>query len=196
MIGKMYRPIKILSLKDKRGYQFLHKYKSNFGGIVEFTQDIHLYYHSEDQSETIRMDFQKMMAPLLLDSNQFYKESEQSCISRQEKFILKELTLRKLEKPGIKIPEKWESFFEKWKKKEVVRDRKGNIVGEAIKADLFSRGESLYFEMPIFSKREEENEWVVVEMKPVVWNGKEFITINVRSQTPVEITTDSYIHLF
>lgn len=196
MIGKMYRPIKIFSLPDKRGYQFWHKYKSNFGGIVQFTQDIHLYYHPEDQSETIRMDFQDMSVPLLLDSNQFYKKTEQFCISKQEKFILKELTLRKLEKPGIKIPKKWEIFFEKWKKKEAVRDRQGNIIGEAIKADLFSRGKSLYFEMPIFSKREEGNEWIIVEMKPVVWNGKEFITVNVTSQTPVEITTDSSIHLF
>ena len=66
MIGKFYRPLKISSAPENRGYHFLHKYKSNFIGIYQFEMEISLKYRPKDETENIHISFQNLEIPVLV----------------------------------------------------------------------------------------------------------------------------------
>ena len=94
-IGRMYAPINIKKMTDKRGYLFEHKYKSNKVGIYHFNQEIHLYY--EKGKESIRVELSDINIPIIAKGN-FKRKNNQHVIQDAPKVALK--TLRKLERPG------------------------------------------------------------------------------------------------
>lgn len=68
MIGKMYRPLRILNIPDKRGFTIYNKYKSNFGGTYKFEQDICLNYNTSSETETIEVDFKTLEIPVVINN--------------------------------------------------------------------------------------------------------------------------------
>jgi len=167
MIGKMYRPIKISTIDQKRGFELEHKYKSNFGGTVEFTQNIYLLFDADKQQDVIKMELFHLPIPVLVSGQQFTQLDAQH--SKENKEAVTITTFRKMERPGSK-----------------------SSVGR--KALMTSKGDALFFEVPITSeKNAEENDWLEVELQPVIVNNQEYLRVQTASETPVEIYTDSSI---
>lgn len=102
MIGKMYRPLKILSIPDRRGFTIYNKYKSNFGGIYKFEQDIYLDYDSKTETENIVIEFKNLDLPVMINSkkDRTYKKTKDKILINRKKWKIK--TLRKMNRP-VKI---------------------------------------------------------------------------------------------
>ncbi|WCF11754.1 hypothetical protein NDS46_30890 (plasmid) [Paenibacillus thiaminolyticus] len=160
-IGKMYRPTKIYSLHDKRGLKFHHKYKSNFGGIFEFVQDVYLHFNEEDR-ETIQIEIKDLKIDVLLDVSYFTLASNQVAYSKKEKRAVS--SLRDILRPG---------------------DKK-----------MSSKSNSLSGEMIVHSEREKsETESLIFDIKPVLFENKEYLLIIVEAKTQIEIAVDTKIKL-
>jgi hypothetical protein len=95
MIGKMYRPLKILNIPGKRGFSFLNKYVSNFGGSHKFEMEIYLYYNADNQTEVVRIDFKDLIIPVYMETGHVL--SDGTVISTLEKRYIE--SLRKMVRP-------------------------------------------------------------------------------------------------
>lgn len=69
MIGKMYRPIKILSVPSTRGYNLENKYKSNFGKVNKFNLNVSLSYIVESETEIISISFLDIKIPVVMNQD-------------------------------------------------------------------------------------------------------------------------------
>lgn len=98
MIGKIYRPVKVLSLAGKRGYRFYHKYISCFTGQYHFQKDV--YLHFQDGGESIRIEIRDLNIPVLLNGNQFVLKDNHWAVTKQEKrkVVLENVNLSSLRK--------------------------------------------------------------------------------------------------
>lgn len=98
MIGKMYRPLRILNIPDKRGYTIYNKYKSNFGGTYKFEQDVYLNYDIETETETIEIDFRDLNVPVVVNNSTKAKIiSDNKVITDIDKFKVE--SLRRVNRP-------------------------------------------------------------------------------------------------
>ncbi|PLS19706.1 hypothetical protein CVD28_04650 [Bacillus sp. M6-12] len=101
MIGRMYRPLKILNLnsfrkdKDKRGFKIFNKYKSNFGGTFKFETNIYLKYDAETQTEVVQVEFENLTLPIYMETA--IRLDEDKAISSNEERTIS--SLRKLVRP-------------------------------------------------------------------------------------------------
>lgn len=73
MIGKFYRPLKIESLIEKRGYKIKHKYKSNFGGKKTFEQILKLEYNIMRKKDFLVFNFNGLDKEVKLIQKQYKK---------------------------------------------------------------------------------------------------------------------------
>ncbi len=58
-IGKMYRPIRFLNLKDKHGLEVTNKYKSNYGDIFKFDAKLFM------EQSGVKIDFFNLKIPVI-----------------------------------------------------------------------------------------------------------------------------------
>lgn len=230
MIGKMYRPLQTITLNKRRGFQLIHKYKSNFGkenfennpkysadykgfydsfsaearnalkaGLILFRQEVALHYYPESETEFLQIEFLDLHIPLLVNNKNFESLSDTVCVTKKllsDDAYTKNLNeVRRLERSGSVIPKELEKVFKKFKAPHIVsevKDEEGNITETVmgIKADMTSKGDSLFFEMPIISNKENgKHDWVEIEMQPIVRKNQEYMKMTVHSRTPVEITS-------
>lgn len=140
-IGKIYRPAEIYSLHDKRGLEFHHRYKSNFGPKHQFTQEV--YLHFEEDSETICIDLKNLPVNVLLDASYFEKIDDKSAKSKNEK--RKVSSLRTILRPADKK----------------MSSKKESLVGEMIVHSEKERDEKLVFEIkPVIIENQEYLQFV------------------------------------
>lgn len=95
MIGRMYRPLKILNIPGKRGFSILNKYKSNFGGTFKFDMNIYLNYNAEEQTEVIQVECDNLTIPIYMEEGQVLSEGKVA--SSTDKRTIE--SLRKLVRP-------------------------------------------------------------------------------------------------
>lgn len=95
MIGRMYRPVKILNIPGKRGFSILNKYKSNFGGAFQFEAHIYLNYNADEGTEVVQLEFHELSLPIYMKKG---KELEDGTVASQTKSRKVE-SLRKLVRP-------------------------------------------------------------------------------------------------
>ena len=95
MIGRMYRPVKILNIPGKRGFSILNKYKSNFGGTFKFDTHVYLNYNATEQTEVVQLEFHDLSLPIYMKKG---KELEKGTAVSQTKSRKIE-SLRKLVRP-------------------------------------------------------------------------------------------------
>lgn len=165
MIGKIYRPAKISTLLGKRGFRFLHRYKSNFAGLYEFQKDI--YLHFQDGGESIRIEFHDLRMPIVLSREHFDIVSDNYCVSKQKK---KEVSL------------------ENFNKSSMLRK-----IQRPANQQMSSSKNMLAIEMPIASVEPKNNEVLYMELKPIVINNEEFLWFNATAKTQIEIMVNSSI---
>lgn len=67
MIGKIYRPLKILGSPDRTSFHIDHKYFSNFGGDYLFSQDILLLKGDNLSSERVVVSFDSLDIDIIFD---------------------------------------------------------------------------------------------------------------------------------
>lgn len=172
MIGKMYRPVKISSLHTKRGFHFQQKFKSNFLGFYEFQQDVYLHYEVETGTEVIRMEFSDLNVPLVLDEKMFKAVSKQEAVSN---------------KKGRKV----ESL------REIVRPGKKEAKDEDSIGSVFSNKEALKITMLVNSEKgnAKDNEWITIELKPIIINNREYISLNATADTQLIIKVNTSVEL-
>lgn len=234
MIGKMYRPLQTITVNKRRGFQLIHKYKSNFGketfdgnpkypteykefyksfsaearnalktGLILFRQEIGLHYYPQSETEFLQIEFLDLKIPLLVSTKSFESISDTVCVTKKllsdDAYTKRLNEVRRLERSGTVIPNELEKPFKKFKAPQIVnelKDEEGNTVETimGIKADMTSKGDSLIFEMPIISNKENgKHDWIEIEMQPIVRKNKEYMKLTVHSRTPVEITTPNGI---
>ena len=133
MIGKMFRPIEIRQINDKRGYLFVHKYKSNLGKINEFTQKIYLVYDLYNSGEHIYIEFEDLNIPVIVDND--FEMVGHSAISKKSKTVS---LLRKLTRPN-KIS----------RIKKDLRDNGSISIISNIISDIDTEGEILEFDLQL-----------------------------------------------
>lgn len=163
MIGKIYRPTKISTLLGKRGFRFLHRYKSNFTGIYEFQKDV--YLHFQDGGESIRIEFHDLKMPIVLSREHFDIVSGRYCVSKQEK---RKVSL--------------ENFNTIALLRKIKRPTK-----------MTSGQNMLAIEIPIVSAEPKNNEVLYIKLKPIVLNNKEFLWFDASAKTQMEIMVNSSI---
>lgn len=95
MIGKMYRPLKILNIPGKRGFSILNKYKSNFSGLFTFDTNIYLNYDAENQTEVVQLEVQGLQIPVYMEQGS--PISDERVISSDKERKIE--SLRKLIRP-------------------------------------------------------------------------------------------------
>lgn len=127
-IGKMYRPTEIYSLQDKRGLEFHHKYKSNFGPKHSFSQQVFLYFDQDDK-ETICIEMMDLEVDVLLDASYFQKIDEHTATSKNERRSV--TSLRNILRPADKK----------------MSSKKETLVGEMVIDSERDRNEKLTFEI-------------------------------------------------
>lgn len=66
MIKRIYRPVKVIKLKEARGYRFFMRYKSSFGGDATFQMDLFLVYEIGKQTESIHLEFKSLEPQLMV----------------------------------------------------------------------------------------------------------------------------------
>lgn len=202
MMGRMYRPLRIS--KRNRGYQFLHKYMSNLlgrenGGVQNFEQTVELKAIDSNGAieESIRIEFNDLTIPVLVDGNQYESNSTKQVTEKKRPFeIIDEkkagVLSRKMERPGISIDlaSKSDNPFSDFKEAEQDEGKEKWL----LRTDMSSRGEELFFEMPIYPNRiGEGTDWLKIEIKPVVMNGEEYLEVKTDSLTQVVIVSNSKI---
>ena len=99
MIGKMYRPLKILGLEDNRGFGMDLKFKSNFGGSFNFKVEIFLNYVKAEQTEKILIKISGLPVKAALNDleNYIINKEKTSLIVKRELIID---SLRKMYRPS------------------------------------------------------------------------------------------------
>lgn len=171
MIGKMYRPLKVLNLPGKRGYTIWHKYKSNFGGTYKFTQEVYLEYDAEKSTEVIQVNLIDCNLPVIVRRLKFVKDPV--IIENDGKFdyeIVTDTTEDLNETPII-------NSFRKL-------SRPINI----------SSRQKLEFTFIITSNRlSEENDLAIFEMKLNRVGQEEQLEITVISKTPVVVNSNKEV---
>jgi hypothetical protein len=95
MIGRMYRPLKILNIPGKRGFNILNKYKSNFGGTFKFETDVYLDYNAEEQTEVVQVEFKNINLPIYMEKG--IRQTEESVVSTNQSRTIE--SFRKLVRP-------------------------------------------------------------------------------------------------
>lgn len=96
MIGRMYRPVKILNIPGKRGFSILNKYKSNFGGTFEFSANIYLNYNAEEQTEVVQLEFHDISLPIYMKKGKVLGDGTAVSVTKSRKIE----SLRKLIRPS------------------------------------------------------------------------------------------------
>lgn len=101
MIGKIYRPLTIVNLANKRGYELLIKMKSNFGGNHFAKVELYLMYNAPNQTEEIHVEIHGLEMPIQLN-----KQPDLIQVGETAELKTKEIkieTLRKIFRPkGIR----------------------------------------------------------------------------------------------
>ncbi len=70
MVGKMHRPLQVHNLTDgRKGFSILHKYKSNFGGFFNFTQEVSLVHSPRKKEERVDIHFKGLEIPVIVITN-------------------------------------------------------------------------------------------------------------------------------
>ncbi|WCK57730.1 hypothetical protein PP175_27225 (plasmid) [Aneurinibacillus sp. Ricciae_BoGa-3] len=96
MIGRMYRPLKILTIPGKRGYNILNKYKSSFGGEADtFEMEVYLHYNAGKGTEEVRIEFKDLTLPVRIENGHRISAHVASNTDAERKIG----SLRKFERP-------------------------------------------------------------------------------------------------
>lgn len=162
MIGKMYRPLQILSLQDKRGYEFINKYKSNYGRFYNFTFKIYLNYDSDNKTENINLEFSNLLIKTSLKQFKQLQGTKKTVLNKSAfDFGLKRLKTNDLKK------------IESLRK----LTRPSNIKTK----------EYLFFTIDISSNLKNERDMLMVLMTPKIVENEEIMEICTISDTWVEI---------
>lgn len=172
MIGKMYRPVKVSTLHTKRGFRFQHKFKSNFLGLYEFQQDVYLHYEMVTGMEVIQMEISDLNVPLVMDASMYKAVSNQEVVSNKKE--------RKVESL-----------------REIIRPGKKDIKDEESVGNVISNKETLKVNMLVTSEKgnEADNEWITIELKPIVINNREYLSLIATANTQLKIKVNTSIEL-
>lgn len=173
MIGKMYRPIQVLNIPNKRGYKITHKYKSNYAGGYKFEQEVYLEYNDKKSTEKLCINMINLEIPVLFTQLN-YKEDPI--------FIKKdggtEYVIENFEKEPIN--NKTLHTIESLRK----ISRPTNI----------SSKNNLEFVFVLISnKNPSENDIVEIEMFPTIANRKEYMRIIATGKIPIKISANTTI---
>jgi hypothetical protein len=95
MIGKMYRPLKVLNIREKRGFTIVNKYKSNFGGTHTFDMDMYLDYNAETETEVIHIEFKGINIPVYVQEGA--RKNDVIVVQEEKERVIK--SLRKMVRP-------------------------------------------------------------------------------------------------
>ncbi|MDF2879486.1 MAG: hypothetical protein K0R54_43 [Clostridiaceae bacterium] len=195
MIGRIYRPLKILSIPNKRGYKILNKYMSNFGGTNKFTLDVYLNYNVKEKSETIQMDFYDMDIPILVRQ---FKFAVDPLVGTYEKTIKEENSKKTVY--GIEDNNKV-LFTDKKKTIKTLRkiSRPTDISSKNAQAednllinqtDISSKNSLSFTQLITSAKDEKENDVLVVELYLDVVKNIEYLVVEVICKTPVIVNSE------
>lgn len=179
MIGKMFRPLEIINIPDKRGYKFLNKYKSNFAGIKKFTLDIFLDYDADTSSETINLVLRDLTVPLACLEQEFNKLSSQSAISTEQKYVLD--VFRQMVRPTAMSVKEGLTFvmpIEASRDSQDNRDDSGKILS-----------------LDEFEHNKKYNDLLRIHIMPIVLDNREYMRINAVANTPISIHSNTNIRI-
>lgn len=171
MIGKMYRPIQILNIPNKRGYKITHKYKSNYAGGYKFEQEIYLEYNNKKATETLCINMLNLEIPVLV-TQLSYKEDP--IIVKNNGDV--ECVIENFETEPLKdkTPPKIESL------RKISRP-----------TNISSKNYLEFSFILTSSKNQLENDIVEIDMFPTIINRKEYMRIITISKTPIKVSANT-----
>ncbi len=190
MIGKMYRPLKISFMPGKRGYEFLHKFNSHFGGSYKFTQEIYLNYNASKKTERVQINFVGLNIPVIVKQSKFVQPPTivETTVARTVN------NANESESPSEKRVKVLDYMIENYETEKLTEiPLRIETFRKISRPTRISSKGNLEFGFIITSTKEDENDVLIVEMEPKIIDGDEYMVLNVICKTPVNVSASKRV---